>query len=278
MKKLILAFFILQISLHAQFHTVEFQVNMGVQIFREHFNPATQQVFIAGTFNGWDPYSTQMFDFDGDSIYTLVVAGFLEGSLIEFKFIYGDQIWEIVPNRQYLIPNNNSTYYAFFNNDSLYTFTAITFKFTCDMTNEINNNNFNPSTDTLNLRSNFWGWFNKDFMLLPSIVNPNEYEIQMSYNSIAGEELLFKYAYLTSSGITWESGPNKIYTITPADTISKFLHFQSVFNDSNYSVPVELTSFAASVIDNSIILNWETATELTKALKLKERVMLNSKS
>ncbi len=66
---------------------VTFRVRMAQQIEMGLFDPATEFVDVAGTFNGWggDPM-TPLADADGDSIYDVTVAGFTPGETIEYKF------------------------------------------------------------------------------------------------------------------------------------------------------------------------------------------------
>lgn len=66
---------------------VTFRVRMAQQIEMGLFDPTTEFVDVAGTFNGWgtDPL-TPMADADGDSIYDVTVAGFTPGETIEYKF------------------------------------------------------------------------------------------------------------------------------------------------------------------------------------------------
>ncbi len=53
-------------------------------------------VFVAGSFNDWDPSATPMSDDDGDGIYTAVITGMV-GDLVDYKFVNG-AIFEIVPD------------------------------------------------------------------------------------------------------------------------------------------------------------------------------------
>ena len=68
--------------LFAQSTTVVFNVNMKQQIALGNFNPATDFVDLAGTFNNWG--STKFTDANVDSIYTVSVA-LNVGDNIEFK-------------------------------------------------------------------------------------------------------------------------------------------------------------------------------------------------
>ena len=67
--------------------TMTFAVNMGVQISKSLFTPATQGVEVRGSFNGWTGGVAPLSDADNDGIYTgsFTVVGNL-GETIEYKF------------------------------------------------------------------------------------------------------------------------------------------------------------------------------------------------
>jgi alpha-amylase len=66
---------------------VTFQVNMSYQIKKDAFEPATEFVDIAGSFNGWGSTLNKLSDSDGDSIWTTTID-LIAGNAIEFKFRY----------------------------------------------------------------------------------------------------------------------------------------------------------------------------------------------
>ena len=103
--------------------SVTFNVDMSVWAIDGKFDPSSDFVDIAGTFNNWGA-SDILDDSDGDSIYSIVLDGFTPGETIEFKFringSWDDNTAEFpygAPGRQYVIPDSNSTYTAYYNND-----------------------------------------------------------------------------------------------------------------------------------------------------------------
>lgn len=72
--------------LYAQSVSITFEVNMSYQIDIGEFDPLTETVDIAGSFNGWGSPEAQLFDEDGDSTYTITLSGFSTGTEIAFKF------------------------------------------------------------------------------------------------------------------------------------------------------------------------------------------------
>lgn len=81
-----LTFFILFTAFiaNAQSTNVSFRVNMNHQIDLQKFNPETEFVDIAGSFNNWGGTPTVLNDSDADGIYTTSVS-LNVGSGIEFK-------------------------------------------------------------------------------------------------------------------------------------------------------------------------------------------------
>lgn len=208
---------------------VTFAVDMGVQAFKGLFNPATDLVKLAGNFNGWNNGADVMTDTDGDTVYT-ITKQFNPGENLEFKFIKGVDGWENIPNRTYTVPSSNSTYSAWFDNDSNYVLlTPVNFTFKCNMEFEIFSGRFNPATDTLSVRGSFNGWSNT-WVMAPG-GDPNVYEVTNSYNTFAGEVLNYKFAYITGSGTNWESGSDRQYTVTAANITSGSALIERTFND-----------------------------------------------
>ena len=109
----------------AQTVSITFRVNMGYQIELGQFDPATEFVDIAGTFNGWGSTPLiKLFDPDGDNIYEILVSGFTPGSSIEYKYRYNgtwDGVREEFPgagnNRLYTVLPDANIVYVWFNNE-----------------------------------------------------------------------------------------------------------------------------------------------------------------
>ncbi|MGD8628823.1 MAG: alpha-amylase family glycosyl hydrolase, partial [bacterium] len=106
-------------------HAVEltFRVHMAYQIQLGNFDPETEFVDIAGTFNGWgtDPL-TVLADADGDSTYEIVLDGFSAGEEIEYKYRQNGA-WDgseefpgVGNNRLYTLPAGDETLAVWYNN------------------------------------------------------------------------------------------------------------------------------------------------------------------
>jgi glycosidase len=103
-----LALFIYSGFAMAQNTGVTFMVNMNYQITQGNFNPQTQSVDIAGSFNNWGANLTTLSDTDSDGIYTTVVSLPI-GTTIQFKTRINGQ-WDGTeefagggPNRNYTV-------------------------------------------------------------------------------------------------------------------------------------------------------------------------------
>jgi glycosidase len=96
---------------------------MSYQIQLGGFDPETEFVDIAGTFNSWgDDPLTPLADADGDSVYEVTLDGFTAGEDIEYKYRQNG-LWdgtEEFPgagnNRFYTVPSNDDTLTVWYNN------------------------------------------------------------------------------------------------------------------------------------------------------------------
>lgn len=111
--RIILLLWLILISLinFGQATNVEFRVNMNYQISLGKFNPASESVDVAGTFNGWGTPTTILSDADSDGIYTATVSLNI-GTTIEFKGRINaawngrEEFPGGGPNRSYLVKAN----------------------------------------------------------------------------------------------------------------------------------------------------------------------------
>jgi len=71
---------------------VTVRVDMNDEIIKNAFNPATDSVTIAGSFQGWNAGSHRMADPEGDGIYSINLS-LMDGSY-EYKFVKNGGTWE----------------------------------------------------------------------------------------------------------------------------------------------------------------------------------------
>ncbi len=102
---------------------ITFQVRMSYQVELGAFDPHSDSVDLAGTFNGWgtDPL-TPLADADGDTVYSVTLDGFSQGEQIEYKYRINGQ-WDgseefpgVGNNRYYTVPSHGDTITVWYNN------------------------------------------------------------------------------------------------------------------------------------------------------------------
>ncbi len=110
MRALTLAVFCILLFTATELQAVEltFQVRMSYQVEIGNFDPGSDFVDLAGTFNGWgnDPL-TILADADGDTIYEVTLDGFTPSEYIEFKFRING-LWD--GSEEFPGPGNNRSY------------------------------------------------------------------------------------------------------------------------------------------------------------------------
>ena len=149
--------------------SVTFEVDMRLPMRQGSLNPG-QQVFVAGSFNGWSTAGDEMTDDDGDSTYTVVVDNLQSGEDLQFKFIYyksdGSVEWEGIDNRHFTpAPGDTNHYFAFWNDidpDVQFADGDITFNVDMSVMSEVGI--FDNAQDTMMVRGSFNGWGDQDVM------------------------------------------------------------------------------------------------------------------
>jgi glycosidase len=102
----------------AQAVPVTFQVRMSFQVELGNFDPGSDFVDLAGTFNDWgnDPL-TPLTNADGDTIYEITLDGFTPSEYIEFKFRINGQ-WD--GTEEFPGPGNNRSYTVMGSDDTIF--------------------------------------------------------------------------------------------------------------------------------------------------------------
>jgi|GEM_PF-641318 len=106
---------------HAFPVSITFAVDMSYKIDTGVFNPASDFMDIAGSFNDWGTNSMVCLDNDGDSVYVVSIE-LLPGTAVEYKFrINGN--WDTSefpsggPNRTYTVADNDETVLVWYNDE-----------------------------------------------------------------------------------------------------------------------------------------------------------------
>jgi len=217
-------------GVHADTNAVEFQCNMSVQMLKGFFAPG-DSLYVSGDFNSWGT-TDMLSDPNNDSIYTITISAGDPGNTASFKFRYrhgGTETWENDPNRSYLLPSEPSTYYAWFNNDSIFVQQYdISVTFVCNMELERLSGRFDPATDTVSVNGDFNSWTSKVTMLQPRALEPDLYEGTTIIRRGIGENIQFKFWYTENN---WESVDNRVYTFTAEDIGNLAAEFNASFNN-----------------------------------------------
>ncbi len=127
MKLKALIFYSLLLFLIPFFSTAQidilFQVDLSYQIQQGKFNPATEWVEVAGTFNNWNG-SGRFNDTDGDQVYDLLIPGFSAGQQLAYKFRYNGE-WNgreefpgVGNDRVHNVTSESDTLFHWFNNET----------------------------------------------------------------------------------------------------------------------------------------------------------------
>lgn len=109
----------------AQSRSITFRVDVSYQAAQGRFDPATESVDVAGTFNGWGGSPlTPLADPDGDLVYEVTRAGFSVGQTIEFKFRFNGR-WDGReefpgggPNRTYTVAADANVIHVWYNDEA----------------------------------------------------------------------------------------------------------------------------------------------------------------
>lgn len=96
---------------------VTLNVNMTYQTTLANFNPLTDFVDVAGSFNSWA--GTTMTDTDGDNIWTAMLTGQTVGAVLEYKFrINGTSYESFANNRTFTVASGTNTAEHWYNDDA----------------------------------------------------------------------------------------------------------------------------------------------------------------
>ena len=193
---------------------IDFSVDMQLPA-QGDFDPATDHVFIAGSFTNWGTGAIELFDSDNDSIYTVSVPAdsFISGQLIFYKFLYsadtpgngtwespqeGDDIDQASGNRIYGVHDGTNDVSRWWNNVNPNVQLAsgnIFFEVDMSVASELGVFDFN--TDSVQIRGAFndWGAGDPDKVLMSQDAgNPDHWTIEIPFvNQVLYGNQLYKF-------------------------------------------------------------------------------------
>jgi hypothetical protein len=283
---------------------VSFTVDMSaVALGDPNYNPATYDVRLDGSFNGWAPDVTCTNDpgLNGNTNLWSCVVAIGAGTPVQYQFRYTDNLgntqYDSAPgggNRAYTVPDVASTNLpaVYFNNvlptDLLNVDTEVTFS--VNMTNAVgypgsgDPNPFDPSSDSVFVNGDFIGWLNWDPISLSSYqlqaTPPTSEVYTLTYLFPKGHSRLVTYKY-GIDGIDDEAGfaqnhvryirsTNGVYNL-PLDkfgtqTVEPKIGGLTIGNPSGGNVPVTWLPYPTVLLQSSTDLNSGIWTDNTGTL------------
>jgi hypothetical protein len=259
-------------------YDVTFNVDMGAQVFKGFFNPATDIITVRGSFQAnagdpggdWQGEFFAMTDPDADTIYsvTATLPDSFAGKFYEYKFAIAPAGWEGVANKNFTLTGPSMNLPTFwFNNDSSYfiaTPVTNTIEFTADIGGILGigaGGAFDVAQDSLTVAGLDWDQLGKDVVgnrtLAQDQFTPAIFRTTLTFTSgsaTIGEGDSTKWKFKAEpgsrfSGDGWESGADRWHVYT-ADGLTTVLPtivpritplFGPLVNDVEVTFNVDLT-------------------------------------
>ena len=229
------------VSTQASSSTINFSVDMSVQIGNSTFNPSGgDTVYVQGTFNGWNPF-IQLFQQGSSSVFTNSFVDTTEanGGVTKYQYVRrpfgGSDVYETSADfnlRAARLPSVSGGSVTpptpFFNDAAVHTTNSVTFQ--CDVSQQIALGNFTNGTSTIEVRGNFNGWGSAANLLTldQTIRRTNQYGLVTSnvyVTTISGVNAstngAMDFKYVIQPGLQWDSpastsrdnGGNRFFTM-----------------------------------------------------------------
>lgn len=217
---------------------VTFQLNMSYLIGVGGFNPATQDVRLSGSFNGWGSTTIMAPSGGNPQVYqTTVDIADAAGTIAEYKFRIGtdNSGWESIANRYLTVPSGATTLPEAYFNNQWAGGPDVTVTFSVNMSAQIGAGNFDPAADSVQVRGGFNGWTALD--LTPKAGSPGIYEGAWTSGTYPpGSQLQYKFTFVKGLNTTWESrgnvpygnDHNRLLTVSTANQTLPTVYFSDV--------------------------------------------------
>jgi hypothetical protein len=231
---------------------ITFQVDMGVQISKGNFNPASDAVYVAGdAINNWVTGVSVLTPSGGDTnvyVGTFMITNTV-GATVNYKFIMntfsGGMVWESdgvgpngAQNRQFTFPNSATTLpVVYFNNISpSNTFIVEPITFQVNMAVQAAMGIFQPGVDSVSVAGDTVNnWSATTSYLTQSSSNQYLYVGTFDVTNIVGATVNYKFT--RNGGAAWENngvGPggaqNRQFTFTNSATGLEQVFFNNISN------------------------------------------------
>jgi hypothetical protein len=213
---------------------VTFQCDMGVQVWKGIFNPATDVLVVRGNFqtdagdpNGdWQGDMFTLSDPDGDTVYTITVNLPTDsaGKAYEYKYVISPDGWESVANRTFTLTAPSMTLDpVFYNDDNSYTVYTNTITFVADLSLILYSgagNAFDPAQDTIIVDGLNWDGgqnIQGDRVMTQDLINQNIFSTTLTVER-TNDSTSWKFHALPGDRFAntgWETGDNRWYVYGP---------------------------------------------------------------
>lgn len=227
---------------------VTFRVNMSVQTAMGQFNPDTDLVFVAGTFNGWSttasPLSRSLSDPDiWEGTFNLTAGTWPNYKFVKQVFGVG-VVWEVDgvgpngdQNRWFQVPATDTVLpVVYFNNITNVITNHVPVTFRVNMSVQIAQGAFDPASGTLAVSGDaIDNWANLGTHLLSqSPTNSDLWEGTFEITNAVGATVNYKFIMNGN----WETRPNRTFVMTNVPILLPVVWFNDV---TNVAVPIPVT-------------------------------------
>ncbi len=249
-------------------NTATFNVNMWYWKHVGKFDPATQFVDVAGSFNAWDGTNFHLIPDAADSIYSITVDSLTIGGTLNFKFringSWADSLSEFPgggPNRAFVVGYGINNLSVWFNDESAYA--PVTFNVNMSCWKQLGK--FDPATQFVDVAGSFDAWDGTNFHLTPD-ANDSIYSITIP-DLMVGDTLNFKFringSWADSLSEFPGGGPNRQYIVIVGANV-----FSCWFNDDVTGIPENQLANKVQVYPNPFSANLfiNTTTEINQII------------
>ncbi len=203
---------------------VTFKVNMSIQEQIGYFNPSTDKVVIRGGFNGWAGDADECTLGATPSVYELTknFAGTDVGVTYEYKYVImpGDK-WETIGNRSFTVQAGGQVLDVVYYDNRTSAGATANVTWQADMSDMLQNNWFNPGTDTLRVTGAMNGWGDlPDWTTAQDLLDPSLFLLTKPLTYDAGTEIGWKFRAAPHGSFLdggWEGGSNHTFIFNGSD-------------------------------------------------------------
>lgn len=220
---------------------VTFRVDMSVQIAMGRFNPDTDLVYLAGTFNNWSTTANLLTRSESEPNLWEGTVDLAAGTWPNYKFVLlragTGFVWETRPNRWFQVPAEATVLpVVYFDDISEVVTNRQPVTFQVDMSVQIANGAFDPSWGRVVVSGDaIDDWANQGtHVLAPTPTNQALWIGTFEITAPVGATVNYKFIMDGN----WESRPNRTFIMTNEPIVLPVVFFNDV---TNPAVPIPVT-------------------------------------